>query len=180
MNCLVMLNHLQFPTCVILSTRCILKLLTCKTVESVEIVRHLAQAHFLLEDFWAPWSWEFPSVFVPISLYYLCTHSLLWIKSLLRRDLFVLWSMEHSSGHEVSVLHEHLLNEWGERMSASKALRTKGCCWIEPQAEPWGCLITQRAGGIFGDPFLLQTPRYGKGHIKSWHPGQPSRWPLDM
>lgn len=54
MNCLVILNHLQFLTCVILSTRCILKLLTCKSVESVEIVQHLAQAHFLLEDSWDP------------------------------------------------------------------------------------------------------------------------------
>ena len=101
MNCLVILNHLQFLTCIILSTRCILKLLTCKSVESVEIVQHLAQAHFLLEDSWDPWNWEFSSLFMPITLHYLCTYFLLRSKSLLRRDLFVLLSMEHSSGHEV-------------------------------------------------------------------------------
>lgn len=125
MNCLVILNHLQFVTCIILSTRCILKLFTCKIVESVEIVQHLAQAHFLLEDSWGPWSWEFSSLFVPITLYYLCTCFLLWSKSLLRRDLFVLLSMEHSSGHEVEVLNECLLNEWGEKMSISKTLRNQ-------------------------------------------------------
>lgn len=75
------------------------------------------------------------------------------------------------------------MNEVKERVQA-RLSRTKCCHWIEPQAELRGCLaanvfiqrqITQHALGIFGDPFLLQTPRYGQRHMKSWHLGQPSR-----